>query len=791
MFFGRFIYWRPEIEEFSAPLRQKQPFHLLFSKFPRGIDNTRVDVVLSSRFTEKTELLVRRALLHDVTENYWGEAPAAPDNQDMQEVGESYIGMMELAVDRARKRSSMETIQLLQFSVLKFFLQVIDDELLNLRNKLQQERGRASQQSSALSVQLHERLVVLAKEAPSIRYRIARQLFRELLKLESVRLSKLRKSVLGQAWPVPKAILFNPMLQLPSLSADEQVMKHYPLACIQSDKDQGFDAINRLVVGLFSRYLPAWCWPQEGQDLEGESGDTGSTTVLYRNQSDGTVAQVDVDLLLSRSLQRDEYHQGLLSWLDVPENLDRFIYSVKSDGAGPGGEGSIPLHTYWTHRHWPRFQRRLVRRLLKQFSSRGLERKVLASQVAPDVFQDLAGRVPVRLIYQYLAGEIKRQRLPGKLSAIPGVANPARVLKILDRAQNAIRNLPTARRRRRVFSFVRYFALFRRDLKLAHQAYSAMSRIHILNRQEDIDLSRSNGTLQGMLLRDELEHGEHQIRNHVIIKADVRGSTAMISELRRRGLNPASHFSLNFFEPITRLLKEYGAEKVFVEGDAVILSIFEYQDTPYQWLCVSHACGLARNMLKVVEGQNIRNREFGLPELELGLGICFSDEAPMFLRDEDQQIMISPAINRADQLSSCSAAIRNTPYGKALKQGVKVMAPAATGSMDKVSSDKLVRYNVNGIELDIPAYYKLKSELSLRTVEPVVAGGGDLFLVGRYPDLEGRMHTLVIKESLVKMWDGAREVDYETLGRSYYQVVTDKSLRTEMIERAAKRPKLS
>ncbi|MEJ1406801.1 MAG: hypothetical protein RPU62_07430 [Candidatus Sedimenticola sp. (ex Thyasira tokunagai)] len=788
MALGKLFYWRPEIEEFCKPLRCKQPFDLLFSKLPRGIDNTRIDVVLSQEFTQKTRLMVKRALLHDVTKNYWGEAPPPPDKQDVQAVGDCYIGMMELAVDRARKRSSMEVIQLLQFSVLKFLLQVIDEELRDLRSRLQKERSRANQQSNALSVQLHERLVILAKEESSIRYRLSRRLFRELLKLETVRLGKLRKSVLGRTWPVPKIVLFNPMLQLSSLLADEQLMKHYPLACTNSEKERGFDTINRLVVGLFSRFLPTWVWPLEGHEQgEGGGGEAGSTAILYRNEPGGMTTQIDIGLLLGNSMQKDEYHKGLVSWLDVPENIDRFIYSVKSGSTSVGGDSGVADRAYWQNPHWPQFHARLLKRLLRQFKKGGLEQEILASHAAPEVYQDLKGCLPVRLVCQYLAGDIKKQGLQRKLSGMPGVNNPVQVMKVLDRAQSAIRNMPTATRRRRVFSFVRHFSIFRRDLKLAHQAFSAMSRIRILSRQEDIDLSRSNSTLQEMLLRGELQPGEHKIRNHVIIKADVRGSTAITKELRQRGLNPASHFSLNFFEPITRLLKGYGAQKVFVEGDAVILSIFEYQDTPYQWLCVSHACGLARNMLKVVEAQNIKNREYGLPELELGLGICFSDEEPTFLYDGNQKIMISPAINRADQLSSCSAAIRNTRYGRALGQGVKVMAPLDAGALEKVSSDKLVRYNVNGIELDISAYYKLKSELSMRTVEQDMPASDDQIMIGRYPDLDGKMHTLVLKESPVTVWDGLTSGESEPLQRSYYQVVTDRERRAEAVERLSPR----
>ena len=65
------------------------------------------------------------------------------------------------------------------------------------------------------------------------------------------------------------------------------------------------------------------------------------------------------------------------------------------------------------------------------------------------------------------------------------------------------------------------------------------------------------------------------------------------AELRKRGLNPASHFSLHFFDPLNSLLETYGAGKVFLEGDAVILSILEHQETLEHQFSVARACGLA------------------------------------------------------------------------------------------------------------------------------------------------------------------------------------------------------
>ena len=40
-------------------------------------------------------------------------------------------------------------------------------------------------------------------------------------------------------------------------------------------------------------------------------------------------------------------------------------------------------------------------------------------------------------------------------------------------------------------------------------------------------------------------------------------------------MNAASYFSLNFYDPVNKLIAAYGATKVFVEGDAIIVALLE------------------------------------------------------------------------------------------------------------------------------------------------------------------------------------------------------------------------
>ncbi len=431
---------------------------------------------------------------------------------------------------------------------------------------------------------------------------------------------------------------------------------------------------------------------------------------------------------------------------------------------------------------WIRVREYILDEVQRRFRRAGLWAKIFAANESPKVFKELHGRVPLGIITQYLEGRLPRRKLLHRLSGLKGVSQPHIAKKVLDNAWERIRNMPSSRREYRIKCFLRDFVVLRRDLKLAYQTHRTMNSIRILMRDEAIELSRRNDSLQEFIRPSEAGAEKRRIKNHVIIKADLRGSTAITTELLDKNLNPASHFSLNFFQPITKLLDAFGAVKVFVEGDAVILCITEYEDAPHQWLCVSHACGLARKMLQVVDTQNIKNRKHGLPELELGLGISFNDSSPAFLYDGDRQIMISPAINRADRLSSCAAVLRRTALEEMVKRGVEVVVPVDQGAVRKDRNDELLSFNVNGIELDMPAFFKLKTELALLRVRGGIAEYSEhsVFYAGRYPDRTGKMHWLVVREAPVRLWIGNSVNTEEEWGRRFFEVVTDSDVITRL-----------
>jgi hypothetical protein len=292
-------------------------------------------------------------------------------------------------------------------------------------------------------------------------------------------------------------------------------------------------------------------------------------------------------------------------------------------------------------------------------------------------------------------------------------------------------------------------------------------------------LSKANHTLYEFLLPHEQEMGEKPIMNHTIIKADLRGSTDITHQMNERGLNPASYFSLNFFDPITEILSEYDAHKVFIEGDAIILSIFERLETPSGWYSVARACGMAINMLMIINRYNKKSQEYQLPVLELGIGICQRADAPTFLFDGDNRIMISPAINLADRLSGCNKSVRRiirkniSPFNLFVFQGV------SDQEMKKTADDLLLRYNVNGIELNEAGFRKLAQEIDLK---PFHGDIPDLKLekvslfTGKFPTKSGRYQRLVLREAEVPAVNPQDLSQIQFTHRKYYEVCTSPKL---------------
>jgi hypothetical protein len=235
---------------------------------------------------------------------------------------------------------------------------------------------------------------------------------------------------------------------------------------------------------------------------------------------------------------------------------------------------------------------------------------------------------------------------------------------------------------------------------------------------------------------------------------------------------------LNFYGPVNKLLAKYGARKVFVEGDAIIVALLEHEGDPP--MAVSRACVLAREIIEIVRGYNQLLERAGLPVLELGTGISFQDSAPMYLMDGEQQIMISDALNESDRLSACSKRVRKAIAG--VESPFNVYAFQALTDAEEAGSpdDFILKYNLNGIRISHAAFVRLQQEISLEFCQldlPALWGSETFQLQrGMVPVGNDIFKQILVRSSRIPQIDPQRFSLQHWTEQLYYEVCTNPAI---------------
>ncbi len=329
-----------------------------------------------------------------------------------------------------------------------------------------------------------------------------------------------------------------------------------------------------------------------------------------------------------------------------------------------------------------------------------------------------------------------------------------------------------AERSRFAARFLRDLLCYHRDLRALEAVSAGFDSVNLVSDDKVRELSSLNGMLYEFLPPEDQRPAEDRVLHHVIMKADVRDSSRLTRSLMEKGMNAASYFSLNFYEPVNKLLAKYGATKVFLEGDAIILALLEREGEAM--LSVSRACVLAAEILSLLRGYNELLERAGLPEMEVGLGIAYQDSAPLYLMDGERRIMISDAINDSDRLSSCNKRVRKKLAPDA---GIFQVYSVQIGNNENAGSgteELRLNYNVGGICLSEPAFRKMQQEIALVPWHADFAGPWmdhqREFFTGTVPLANGAFRRMVIRKSRIAQVDVRDLSILRWTDRYYYEV---------------------
>ena len=709
-----------------------------------GVDNIHHDVFLSPKFVQ-----VARDYLFDlIRQNTSGTYLSGIEFRNAKPVDSTNFRkllteLLQNSLAKAKQQKNIEIDLLFRLAIMKFLTAELVSQFGNVILDVKEyirKRGEyfeRSQQAHVIKARLSE-----MQSARRDVLRIIGQLVAQILiDIEENQIGKARRALFGEDYPYYE-MLRNRLVFLDGGRDDFYFLEHYVLLgnyAKDPDRLEAMDAVFQDFLKEAGVRVAPDSAPVKGAEeyraLFAEAERMRGEIAGLEDQRDALRKKLEKgDGLLNKFLASADPAEVKASLADVENRLRHFQKQleemgprldrakkqaefVQKDYEGKLGdylnepENARRLFDVTNASESERAPRvKLLGQLTTRLEQLELIPHLMASYEIRPIASDYCPPVHLQQLRKALVSKDEAKRVEEILKQVPA---RRLTMKPLEELSRRIRRYSREETQAAVLRFAIDFLRLRRDLRDAEHLAACMERINLVTAEKIRELSRLNNRLYECLLKEEVK-GEHdQVVSHVIIKADVRGSTKMTQDLLAKGLSPASHFSLNLHEPVKKLLDRYSAKKVFIEGDAIILAIFETEATQGDARPVAKACALSKQILAVCNSYNDSAASTHLPPLELGIGIAFQGDAPTYWVDGESRIMISKALNLSDRLSGCAKLAKRMLAGQKTHFSVFQFLTTLEGASAEELDEFLVRFNMNGIELNDEGFQKLSEEISL------------------------------------------------------------------------------
>jgi hypothetical protein len=713
-----------------------------------GVDNIHHDVFLSPAFVEVTRTflfdLIRQTINLTHFPGFERKPMRAPETATFRKMLGS---LLQASLTQAKYEKNIERDILLRVALLKFFTQEcatrFADILLEAKEGIR-SRGGNFERSEQAHV-LKSRLAEIQATRRDVFRQVGQHIYQIIAELEESSLGRARRALFGEESADAYGMLMDRLVFVESGHDDRVFLEHYVLLGNYARDSDRFEVMDGILLDLLRELVV----PVDSGDSSSEASDSHAALLQSALRWRTDLEQLDLQRedvlrrlgksvdLISRMLRREDAAVLRASLTEIDRR--RAYLQQKLDLVAPQIETARHKKDFLGHQHLSQLGDYLndpanVHRLFEaQLPASNSEVRLhvvdelLARLERQDLLFHVLASYEVRNLHLEYSPPVHLQQLRRALVSREDLKRVEDILKQYPARQFSVSRLEEGARRLRKHSrdeqrvlllrFCEDFMRLRRDLRDYQRLVAAMERVSLIRVERTRELSKLNRTLYEFLLPEEEKPAEDHVVSHVVIKADVRGSTRMTQDLLSRGLNPASHLSLNLYEPVQRVLDRYGASKVFIEGDAIVMAIYDTEANRTRQRCVAKACLLGRQVVGIAQSYNDRSETGDLPRLELGVGVAYQSSPPTYWMDSDSKIMISRALNLSDRLSSCSKAARRLLGIHGSPFCVFVFQTTMEGATEEELDEFLLRYNMNGVELNEEGFQKLSEEISLSPLE--------------------------------------------------------------------------
>ena len=785
-----------------------------------GVDNIHHDVFLSPRFVELTAAYLLEFIRQSCNLAFMSQADRlhserSPGKRKTVRAPEASVwkrhlsDLLHAGLQQAKYGQNIEIDLLLRVALLKFLIQEIGTQFSNLTLEGKEwirNRGAHFEQTEQAHV-MKARLAELQADRRNVFRAAGQHVFQALADIEENGLARSRRALFGDDVTNAYDVLNNRLVFVEGGKDDVLFLEQYVLLGNYLKDQDRFETIDALLLDMLRRSVLAGDQGGEFSAAQKEHHELVESALATRGEitrleeehatlakrldratglmgriglgakpADLRTAMAHLEKRLHHSRLKLEpvgsrieaargkaeylggqYQNHLGDYLNQPENARRLF-----DANAPGEPRGEAAET----------RARLLDEWIMRLEQRDLLVHILASYQLRNICHDYCPPIHLQQLKKALVTGSEYDRVEAILKQFP-----ARQFSMqrIDELAKKIHRTSREEMRTVALRFAEDFMRLRRDTQNYERLTAAMERVNLVRNERTRELSSLNNTLYEFVLPEEARPVEDRVLSHTIIKADVRGSTKITQDLLARGLNPASLFSLNFYEPVKRILERYGAAKVFIEGDALVLAIFEMESNRSHQRAVSKACALARQILAVSFAYNERAGSSELPRLELGVGIAYQGSAPTYWMDTDSRIMISRALNLSDRLSSCSKAAKRLLAENPSPFRLFLFQTMMEGVAEDEADEFLIRFNLNGVELNEEGFQKLQEEIAMTSLDAdcVMPWGKErvTFYFGETPVGEG-LEPVLIRRGFVRQLLPDGHIGAAGT-RAYYEVCTN------------------
>ncbi len=528
-----------------------------------GVDNIHHDVYLSPKFVQAS----RDYLFELIRQNTAGSFISGVELRNAKTIDGAGFrkllsDLLQSSVTQAKYQKNIEIDILFRLAILKFLTQELGNQFANLilegKEWIRQrgEHFERSQQAHVIKAKLSE----LQSARRDVLRTVGQQVAQMVVDSEENVIFKARRALFGEDFAPLYDLLKNRLIFLDGGKDDSYFLQHYVLLGNYVRDPDRFETMD----ALFQEFLQqaGVAIARESDFIEAEEGyqsalsqaqamrdeianleeqretlrkkmDRGDGFLSkFRGSSDPATIKAslnDIELRLKhQQLKLEEFgpqveaakqkldfflkdHNSRLGdFLNDPENASRLF----DPAAEP--ESLRPQRAQLLSKLLDRLeQQEVLYHILA-----GYEIRTIASQFHPPLHLQQLRKALVSKDELKRVEQVLRQVHAKQLSAKP-----------IEELSRKIRRYSRDEMETFVLRFAEDFLRLRRELRDAEHLSTCMERINLVSTEQARDLSRLNNRLYECVLPEEAKPKQDPVVSHVIIKADVRGSTKMTQDL--------------------------------------------------------------------------------------------------------------------------------------------------------------------------------------------------------------------------------------------------------------------